>query len=118
MSGIVTVTGTVSNGAPDAGNPAVTAVVDDDHQGTDTPTVAQGATGNYSIDLDLSDLTVGDQVITVSATDASGVTTTTPVSVEVTVVAPAEVSVSTPVDGDRHHVGVGGLRGDGNQSRR
>ena len=98
VSGIVTVAGTVSNGAPDAGNPTVSAVVDDDHQGTDTPTVAQGATGNFSIDLDLSDLTGLDH--RGLATDASGITTTTPVGVDVTIVAPAGVSVSTPVNGD------------------
>ena len=89
----------MSNGAADAGNPNVTATVDASHTGADHPTVAQGATGNFSIDLDLSDL-LGDQVITVSAMDASGITTTTPVSVEVTVIAPAEVSASTPVTGD------------------
>jgi hypothetical protein len=84
VSGVVTVTGTVSNGAPDVGNPTVTASVDATHQGTDMPSVAEGDTGNFSIDLDLSDLT-GDQTITVTATDASGVTTTTPVTVGVTV---------------------------------
>jgi hypothetical protein len=104
VSGIVAVTGTVTtDGSPVDGDAAIHVSVDG---GAPTDGTASGA--NFSVNVDLSALT-GPHTITVTATDAAGVDSAAGVSRDVTVVAPAGLTVTEPVDNDPTPVTSGSL---------